>query len=338
MFVHLGGDENSKPTYFEVIAADRLVPSLKAAVVYALSVFSQRHPWVHRLLNHDDEVFALIALALDGHSLLTSDSTFADSLYGLLLRPLRPVAQDAPGRLTRRQRWLILICKVILPYLRSKADKAFRRSSAASGGVLALALRYGTGQSSPTSDAGRTSHSGGRGEFEDAGSGLWWRQLERAFLAVYPWLHAVMEGTAFAYQLSYLLGASPVHDPVLHALRVCVARISAKDLMDAEKAKQVRRQTLLQALLTAATAATAGAAAGGGGTAPGPVGLRPVQISYSEPRHHRHLGLRVLLPVRFQLRHAARPLPRFSPACGIRSCTEVVRGGLTVFALVLCIR
>ncbi|GIM01882.1 hypothetical protein Vretimale_6667 [Volvox reticuliferus] len=227
----------------------------------------------------------------------------------------RPVAQDAPGRLTRRQRWLILICKVILPYLRSKADKAFRRSSAASGGVLALALRYGTGQSSPTSDAGRTSHSGGRGEFEDAGSGLWWRQLERAFLAVYPWLHAVME-----------------------ALRVCVARISAKDLMDAEKAKQVRRQTLLQALLTAATAATAGAAAGGGGTAPGPVGLRPVQISYSEPRHHRHLGLRVLLPVRFQLRHAARPLPRFSPACGIRSCTEVVRGGLTVFALVLCIR
>lgn len=38
MFVNLGGDESSKPTYFEVVAADRLVPSLKAAVIYALSV------------------------------------------------------------------------------------------------------------------------------------------------------------------------------------------------------------------------------------------------------------------------------------------------------------
>eukprot|EP00955_Chlamydomonas_euryale_P085757 364161-Chlamydomonas_euryale.AAC.2 len=37
-FVYLGGDDASLPTYFEVLAADRLVPSLKAAVVYVLSV------------------------------------------------------------------------------------------------------------------------------------------------------------------------------------------------------------------------------------------------------------------------------------------------------------
>lgn len=37
-FVYLGGDETTKPTYFEVVAAERLVPSLKAALVYALSV------------------------------------------------------------------------------------------------------------------------------------------------------------------------------------------------------------------------------------------------------------------------------------------------------------
>ncbi|GIL49959.1 hypothetical protein Vafri_6256 [Volvox africanus] len=263
MFVHLGGDENSKPTYFEVIAADRLVPSLKAAVVYALSVFSQRHPWVHRLLNHDDEVFALVAFALDGHSLLASDSTFADSLYGLLLRPLRRGAQDVPGRLTRRQRLLVLICKVMLPYLRSKADKTFRRFNSASGGILALALRYGTGQRSPSPDPVRAGHLGGREEprgWEAAASGLWRHGLERAFVAAYPWLHAVMEGTAFAYQLSYLLGASPVHDPVLHALGVSVARISAKDLVAAEDTKQGARQSLLQALETARAAALAAVA------------------------------------------------------------------------------
>jgi peroxin-12 len=51
-FVQLGGDDGSRPTYFEVLAADRLVPSLRAAVVYALSVLSQRRSWLHRLLEY----------------------------------------------------------------------------------------------------------------------------------------------------------------------------------------------------------------------------------------------------------------------------------------------
>jgi len=37
-FVSLSGDAGSKPTFFEVYAADKLVPSLRAAIVYSLSV------------------------------------------------------------------------------------------------------------------------------------------------------------------------------------------------------------------------------------------------------------------------------------------------------------
>lgn len=37
-FVSLGGDAGSRPTFFEVYAADKLVPSLRAAIVYSLSV------------------------------------------------------------------------------------------------------------------------------------------------------------------------------------------------------------------------------------------------------------------------------------------------------------
>lgn len=36
-FVSLGGD-GSRPTFFELVAAERLMPSLKAATVYSLSV------------------------------------------------------------------------------------------------------------------------------------------------------------------------------------------------------------------------------------------------------------------------------------------------------------
>ena len=37
-FVALGGDGSTRPTFFELVAAERLMPSLKAATIYSLSV------------------------------------------------------------------------------------------------------------------------------------------------------------------------------------------------------------------------------------------------------------------------------------------------------------
>ena len=37
-FLTVGGDGSQRPTFFELIAADRLMPSLKAAIVFSLSV------------------------------------------------------------------------------------------------------------------------------------------------------------------------------------------------------------------------------------------------------------------------------------------------------------
>ncbi|KAG2500216.1 hypothetical protein HYH03_001794 [Edaphochlamys debaryana] len=278
MFVNLGGDENSVPTYFEVVAADRLVPSLKAAVVYALSVFSQRHPWVHRLLAYDDELFALFTLALDGHSLLSGyDSTFADSLYGLKRRALGPrqaAGPRGPGippppaeRLSSRQRWYVLIATVLLPYVRAKLDKTYRACAAATGaaqpggGVLGLALRYSGGGGAPAEGADER---GGGSATPPAPAPR--ERLQRAFVAAYPWMHAGMEGLTFAYHLSYLLGASAVHHPVLHALGLSMARTSGADMMAMDKAKQTRRQALLTSLLPPPSAAAALAAAAAGGS------------------------------------------------------------------------
>lgn len=42
-----------------------------------------------------------------------------------------------------------------------------------------------------------------------------------------------MEATTFGYHLTYLLGNSPVHSPVLHALGLGMARISASDMVRA---------------------------------------------------------------------------------------------------------
>jgi hypothetical protein len=46
-----------------------------------------------QLLNYEDEVFALVSLLLERHSLATLHATFAESLYGL---KRRPAAQEQP--------------------------------------------------------------------------------------------------------------------------------------------------------------------------------------------------------------------------------------------------
>ena len=48
---------------------------------------------------------------------------------------------------------------------------------------------------------------------------------------MYPYVHSLIEGVHFGYQLLYLLDASHVHHPVLHALGLSMARVSAKDLV-----------------------------------------------------------------------------------------------------------
>ncbi len=37
-FMHLGGEAGATPSFFEVYAADKLVPTLRGAIIYSLSV------------------------------------------------------------------------------------------------------------------------------------------------------------------------------------------------------------------------------------------------------------------------------------------------------------
>lgn len=46
-------------------------------------MFAQRRPVFHRLLDCEDELFAVITAALDRQSLVSGSSSFAESLYGL---------------------------------------------------------------------------------------------------------------------------------------------------------------------------------------------------------------------------------------------------------------
>ena len=73
-------------------------------------MFAQRRPILHKLLDWEDELFALVTALLDRQSLASSSSTFADSLYGLRRAPH---VQDGPPRsLTEQQQKVTLLLLV----------------------------------------------------------------------------------------------------------------------------------------------------------------------------------------------------------------------------------
>uniref|UniRef100_A0A1D1ZTV3 Peroxisome biogenesis protein 12 n=1 Tax=Auxenochlorella protothecoides TaxID=3075 RepID=A0A1D1ZTV3_AUXPR len=213
-FVTVGGEASSRPTFFELVAADRLLPSLKAAITYSLSVYAQRRPSLLRLLDHEDELFFLISAWLHRGSLRASDASFAEGLYALRRVPAaRRGAEEGAGGLSPQQRISTLALLTLVPYARAKLDGLHGRHAPQLRSLQALGLQP------PPAPAAR-----GADGLADG-----WRRLAlRAFLRGYPCVVAVHEGSRFLYQLLYLLGRSPHYAPGLHLLGLTVARVDPR--------------------------------------------------------------------------------------------------------------
>jgi peroxin-12 len=276
---------DARPTFFELVAADRLVPSLRAALVYSLGVLVQRRPSLARVLDFEDEAFALFMLLAEAHSFATSDGSVAEGLYGLQRTRLtprpRPASRATDGTLraavtalslasgvpdagrerrralgiTRRQRLASVAMLVALPYARDKLDKLYARLAAsrgvAIGGEAALAAAV-LGPANPPRDRARPADedpaqaaSPNRG----APARTTHRIAEDAFVRLYPWFHAACEGAVFVYWLRYLLGGGDCHDPSLRVARLRVSRVSP--------AEAAERRAELEAARAAAIAAAA---------------------------------------------------------------------------------
>nr|VDD47386.1 unnamed protein product [Brassica oleracea] len=120
MLFQVGGD-GTRPTFFEMAAAQQLPASLRASLTYSLGVFALRRSFLHRILDYEDEFFASLMLVLEGHSLRTTDASFAESLYGLRRKSVRLRLSKGSGEevqrsgLEKRQRILSVVFLVVLP-------------------------------------------------------------------------------------------------------------------------------------------------------------------------------------------------------------------------------
>ncbi len=78
---HLAGQ--SLPSYFELIAQDRLIPSLRGAFHHVLSTLGTWYPSLARAAKYNDEIFYTLVWVIESHYLKKYDSSFAENFYGL---------------------------------------------------------------------------------------------------------------------------------------------------------------------------------------------------------------------------------------------------------------
>ncbi|CAF2103273.1 BnaA05g33000D [Brassica napus] len=233
MLFQVGGD-GTRPTFFEMAAAQQLPSSLRAALTYSLGVFALRRSFLHRILDYEDEFYAALMLILEGHSLRTTEASFAESLYGLKRKSVRLRFRLNKGSgLEKRQRILSVVFLVVLPYFKSKLHGIYNKEREAR---LRESLWGEEDQGFDEADFFTEEEPVvSRGDCGDQELSVRVQVATRIkkFVAVcYPWMHASSEGLSFTYQLLYLLDATGFYSLGLQALGVQICRATGQELMD----------------------------------------------------------------------------------------------------------
>ena len=227
-------DDIYRPSFFELIASDRLIPSLQPAIRHSLLILSRHlpQPLPALLASHADELFYALLFLIQRHYLSLYDSTFAENFYGLRrvqavlpqgfhYRTTSPhtaqlygpqsVIHDKPSvavegevrlsSLSPSARNVTLVCTVLLPYFQSKLDSHYTELSSPLYNDPLIAA-----PPQPLSSR------------------------QQLFVAVYPYLHALLESVRFFYQCRYLFELSAFFLPSHRWTSQLLRRLSAEDL------------------------------------------------------------------------------------------------------------
>lgn len=225
MFFSVGGGDGARPTLFELVAAEGLLPGLKNAVVYSMGVFEHRRPVLRRALDRQHEAFAVLTCWIEWQSLRDNDASFAEALYGLK----RCSGNDK--RLTKAQKKACLLALVAAPYVQAKLEAWHERARARRRPAFGL----------EEVDLSDGAHEQGTGRSNDGGN-TW----EKWVLDIYPRLRSLQEGMRFLYQFAYLMGATDYASPLLHLLNIKLKRASGMDLVENERKLRARREREIQ--------------------------------------------------------------------------------------------
>jgi peroxin-12 len=206
-----------RPSFFEVIAQDRMIPGLKMASRYILTVFAQRYFGILKVLKYHDELFLALQMIVDNHFLDNYDATFSEHLYGLMRVGL--VENNQISKITKHQKIISLILSTLVPYLKSRIDTLYQDMTRGE-----VPQRQYTLRSSQNSNLDRIVSS-----------------IKSLFLKIWPYCNAAYEGLFFLYMVLYLFKDAPFFSPLLHLQRIILQRVTTTDAIMQRRDMLIRR-------------------------------------------------------------------------------------------------
>eukprot|EP00457_Paulinella_chromatophora_P009541 gb/GEZN01009609.1/.p1 GENE.gb/GEZN01009609.1/~~gb/GEZN01009609.1/.p1 ORF type:complete len:349 (+),score=29.34 gb/GEZN01009609.1/:69-1115(+) len=203
-----------RPSWFEMVARERLVQGFKPAMRHLCWAVAERQPALAWLLHWHNELFASLVYLLEDHYLNLYEGTFAENFYGL--KRIVQGQQKGTGLSETAKREAIFFL-VAVPYLRDHLESLYETQ---------LELRQDG--LPPSQEPGR-----------------------RLLLRFYPLVHSIYEAVHFGFQLAYLFGASDAFSPWLYLTAQRIQRLTMEDMLRYEKRRKEasRRQNLKRQLL-----------------------------------------------------------------------------------------
>ncbi|GAB5364311.1 hypothetical protein AAMO2058_000958500 [Amorphochlora amoebiformis] len=194
------GVDLSRPSFFEVAAADRLIQGLRPALQHILTTAANHVPNLSFLANRGDEIFYLMCFLLDRHYLKTQSASFAENFY--CLKRVRISPDGRKGSLDSMDRLWALLSLTLVPYLRSKLEMYY------------LEIKQNL-QTFPQllQDGSLTSG------------------LKKLYIWVYPGVAALYEGLEYVQAVRYVLGSTNNFSPLTLLVKQRVERLTLEDMM-----------------------------------------------------------------------------------------------------------
>lgn len=190
----------TKPSIFEVLAQDSLMNTIRPALKHAIKVLAETKPdkfaWMLRFY---DEIYTILDLILQNYYLHSHSGSFAENFYGIKRIACQKDQKQEDTKLPRSCLLKSILCLVILPYIKHKLDFMFEE----------LRHKINTGRLSQNTLLCK---------------------LYKAFVAVYPYVHMVWEGSFLVYLISYMFGKSKWHSPFVRLSGVELVHQQEEDL------------------------------------------------------------------------------------------------------------
>jgi len=202
MMSYSGGGDMSRPSFFEVAAADRLIQGLRPAMQHILVTLSNHLPQLNVLANRGDEIFFGMCFLLDRHYLETKGASFAENFYCLKRVKMLPDGKQTP--LSPRDKFLAVLCLAGVPYLRTKLEAYYNELKQDMADMAVL----GVSNDGPLMSA-----------------------FKNFYVTFYPYAAFAYEGLEYIHAFRYIIGSIDNFSPLTSLLSQKVQRLSFQDML-----------------------------------------------------------------------------------------------------------